>query len=122
MRRVLSLKSPAFWALLACGCLAASCDDEGITSTCPPLPLYTTYPLGDAAPADAASGDAGSTQAAYAAAVDAGCATAQTRFPYDAAAAGQAGAAGETGSAGVGGDAASGAGGSSGDAGAAGAR
>lgn len=110
MQRAFSLSSAAVWAFVACGCLAASCDDQGVTSSCPPLPLYQAYPLGDASLADAATAEAGSTQAAYAAAVDAGCATAPTQFPYDAA----TGAGGEGGSAGMSG--------SAGDAGASGAR
>ncbi len=116
--RVFSLKSPIPWAFLLGAALAASCDQKGITSTCPPLPLYQSYPLGDASPADASSADAGATSAAYAAAVDAGCATPKTEFPYDAA----AGAAGESssgGSTGRGGSA--GRGGSSGASGRAGA-
>lgn len=81
------------WALVFGGCLAASCDERGATSTCPPLPLYQTYPLGDASPADAASADSAEVQVALEAAYDAGCATRPTQFPYDAAGAG--GEAGE---------------------------
>src|SRR6187551_2144842 len=72
------------WALACGGCLAASCDEQGVTSTCPPLPLYQTYPLGDASPADAASADSPEVQLALEAAYDAGCATRPTQFPYDA--------------------------------------
>ncbi|HYQ45135.1 MAG TPA: hypothetical protein VER11_24280 [Polyangiaceae bacterium] len=83
MRRAFSLKSKMLWALVMGGCLAASCDERGATSTCPPLPLYQTYPLGDASPADAASADSAEVQAALEAAYDAGCATRPTQFPYD---------------------------------------
>src|SRR6187551_2293078 len=79
------------WALACGGCLAASCDEQGVTSTCPPLPSYQTYPLGDASPADAASADAAEVQLALEAAYDAGCATRPTDFSYDA----SAGAGGE---------------------------
>lgn len=86
MRRAFSLKSKMLWALVIGGCLAASCDERGATSTCPPLPLYQTYPLGDASPADAASADSAEVQLALEAAYDAGCATRPTQFPYDASA------------------------------------
>jgi len=93
MRRAFSLKSKMLWALTCGGCLAASCDERGATSTCPPLPLYQTYPLGDASPADAASADSADVQLALEAAYDAGCATRSTEFPYDA----SAGASGDDG-------------------------
>ncbi len=83
MLRAFSLKSPLPWAGLLGAVLAASCEDRGVTSTCPPLPLYPTYALGDASPADASSADGGEAEAAWAAAVDAGCATAPTQFPFD---------------------------------------
>ncbi|MES1176280.1 MAG: hypothetical protein ABUL62_18300 [Myxococcales bacterium] len=97
MLRAFSLKSPLPWALLLGACLVASCDDRGATSVCPPLPLYQTYPLGDASPPDASSADGGEAQAALAAAVDAGCATAPTQFPDEGSAAGASGAASEGG-------------------------
>ncbi|MEI9950376.1 MAG: hypothetical protein WDO74_15685 [Pseudomonadota bacterium] len=81
MLRAFSLKSPLLWTLAFAGCLAASCDERGATSTCPPLPLYQTYPLGDASPADAASADSPEVQLALEAAYDAGCATATQRLP-----------------------------------------
>ena len=126
--RVLSLNSPVPWAFVLGACLAASCDQKGITSTCPPLPLYRSYPLGDASPPDASSADAGETSAAYAAAVDAGCATAKTEFPFDAAAGaagegesgGSSGRGGSAGSVGVGGRAGASNGGSAGFGGSAG--
>jgi hypothetical protein len=91
MLRVFSLKSPVPWALAFGACLLASCDDRGVTSICPPLPSYQTYPLGDASPADAAGADSADARAAFAAAVDAGCATAPTDFPFDTSAAGASG-------------------------------
>lgn len=94
MLRLFSLKSPLPWAIMLGACLAASCEEKGVTSTCPPLPLYQTYPLGDAAPADAASADASETKAAFASAVDAGCATAPTDFPSEAGATGDVGGSG----------------------------
>ncbi|HET7541707.1 MAG TPA: hypothetical protein VFK05_17655 [Polyangiaceae bacterium] len=96
MLRAFSLKSKMFWALTLGGCLAASCDERGVTSSCPPLPLYQTYPLGDASPADAASPDSAEVQLALEVAYDAGCATRPTQFPYDAAA-GAGGSSGSTG-------------------------
>jgi hypothetical protein len=112
MLRASSLKSPLPWALLLGACLAASCDDRGATSVCPPLPLYQTYPLGDASPPDASSADGGEAQVALAAAVDAGCATAPTQFPYDGSTAGAPSESG--GSSGKGGGAGASASGSSG--------
>jgi len=91
MPRAFPLKSKLLWALASGGCLAAACDERGVTSSCPPLPLYQTYPLGDASPADAASADSAEVQLALEAAYDAGCATRPTEFPYDA----SAGASGE---------------------------
>ena len=122
MKPAFSPKSALFLALSFSACVAASCDEKGATSLCPPLPRYTTFPLGDAAPADASA--AGAAQEVFAAAVDAGCATAPTVFPYDASAgaAGEAGNvmsdAGHGGTAGTGGTAGNTA--SAGDAGAAG--
>jgi len=91
MPRAFSLRSPVLWAFVFGVCLVASCDERGVTSTCPPLPLYQTYPLGDASPADAASADSAEVQLALEAAYDAGCATRPTTFPYDASAGGEAG-------------------------------
>ena len=81
MRRTFSAKPRRLFSLVAAASLAASCAEKGVTSDCPALPLYQTYPLGDASPADAASPDSGQTEAAIAAAVDAGCLTAVTNFP-----------------------------------------
>ena len=117
MPRALSLRSKMPWALALGGCLAASCDERGVTSTCPPLPLYQTFPLGDASSPDAASPDSPEVQAALEAAYDAGCATRPTQFPYDE----SAGAGGEGGDSS--GPSTAGAGGSTGNhAGAAGQR
>ena len=119
MKPALSLKYPVLLALSFSACVAASCDEKGATSVCPPLPRYAALPLADAAPPDASA--AGAAQAELAAAVDAGCATAPTLFPFDS----SAGAAGEadsgTSSAGHGGTGGTvGSAGSAGDAGAAG--
>jgi hypothetical protein len=100
MPRAFPLKSSMLWALACGACLAASCDERGATSTCPPLPLYQTYPLGDSAPADAASADAADVQLALEAAYDAGCATRPTEFPYDASAGAGGSAETQTGAAG----------------------
>ena len=106
MPRAFSPKSPVLWALAFGGCLAASCDQRGVTSTCPPLPLYQTYPLGDASPADAASPDSAEVQLALEAAYDAGCATRPTEFSYGAGAGGEAGeSSGSISGAGTGGSA-----------------
>jgi len=86
-----SLRSRLHWAIVLGACVAASCSEKGVTSSCPPLPFYQTYPLGDASPPDAASADSPATIAALARAVDAGCSTERTLFPYDA----SAGAAGD---------------------------
>jgi hypothetical protein len=105
MPRAHSLKSKMLWGLALGGSLAASCDGRGVTSSCPPLPLYQTYPLGDSSPPDAASADAGEVQLALEAAYDAGCATRPTQFAYDASAGASAegGAGTSTPQAGVGG-------------------
>lgn len=94
MRRAFSLESPLPWTLLIGAVLAASCEDRGATSVCPPLPLYQSYPLGDASLPDASSADGGEAQAELAAAIDAGCATAPTQFPYDGSAAGDSASGG----------------------------
>lgn len=90
MLRAFSLKSSLFWAFAFGGCLAVSCDERGATSICPALPLYQTYPLGDASPADAASPDSPEVQVALEAVYDAGCATRPSDFAYDAGAGGEA--------------------------------
>ena len=90
-----SPRSPWPWALALSACVAVSCSEAGVTSSCPPLPLYETYPLGDASPPDAGSLDSPATKRALAAAVDAGCITERTSFPYDA----SAGADGDAGGA-----------------------
>ena len=70
---------PVKFALLlaaACAlCALASCSEDGVTPNCPALPLYQTYPLGDASIPDAASGDSATSKEALAKAVAANCAT-----------------------------------------------
>jgi len=117
MPRAFSLKFALLGLLAFSGCLAASCDERGSTSICPVLPLYQTFPLGDAAPADAASADSSDVRVALEAAYDSGCLTRPSQFPYDA----SAGASGEgADSAGLGGKGAGG--GAAAHAGAAGGR
>lgn len=65
---MLSLHFPKFAVLSVVACLfaaAASCSTDGVTPTCPALPLY-----------DAATANSPDVQAALAEAVKAGCATA----------------------------------------------
>lgn len=95
MLRAFSVKPWLLFGFVVAASLAASCTEEGITSDCPPLPLYQTYPLGDASPADAASPDSGETQSAIAAAVDAGCLTAITNFRIEDTEGGAGGDAGD---------------------------
>jgi len=83
MKRPFSVKSSLLLAFAMGGCLAVSCQDNGATSVCPPLPLYETHPLGDASVADAATADSPAVHADLARAIDAGCATAPTFFPSD---------------------------------------
>ncbi len=83
MKRLFSLKSSLLLAFAICGCLAVSCQENGATSICPPLPRYETHPLGDASIADADTADAADVQKALARAVDAGCVEAPTLFPTD---------------------------------------
>lgn len=68
------------WALLCAGVCAlgaaASCSQDGVTSSCPPLPRYQTFDLGDASLPDAMSGDSAESKAELAAAVAENCATA----------------------------------------------
>ena len=68
------------WALLCAGVCAlgaaASCSQDGVTSSCPPLPRYQTFDLGDASVPDAMSGDSAESKAELAAAVAENCATA----------------------------------------------
>ncbi len=83
MTRAFSLKSSLLLAFAAGGCLAVSCEENGATSVCPPLPLYQTHPLGDASIADADTADSAAVRAELARAVDAGCVIAPTFFPSD---------------------------------------
>jgi hypothetical protein len=91
MRAAFSLKYSLSLAFALGACLAVSCQDSGATSVCPPLPQYQTYPLGDASIMDAAAG-AQDIDAAFARAVDAGCATAPSFFPSDGGEGGMGGA------------------------------
>jgi hypothetical protein len=66
--------------LLAAGlsafCALASCSEDGVTPTCPALPRYQTFALGDASAPDAMSSTSAESKAELAAAIEAGCATA----------------------------------------------
>ncbi|HEY1533547.1 MAG TPA: hypothetical protein VGF76_06000 [Polyangiaceae bacterium] len=92
MKLAFSLKSSLLLAFAAGGCLAVSCQENGATSVCPPLPLYETHPLGDASIADADTADAAAVKADLARAVDAGCVITPTFFPSEGGEAGMAGA------------------------------
>jgi hypothetical protein len=70
-----SVKFALLGAALCAVCAAASCSQDGVTTNCPALPLYQTFPLGDASPPDAMSGETEASQEALAAAIKAGCAT-----------------------------------------------
>ena len=83
MKRPFSLKSSLLLAFALGACLATSCQENGATSICPPLPLYETHPLGDASIADAGSAESRAVRAQLARAIDAGCATAPTFFESD---------------------------------------
>ena len=83
MKRSFSLKSSLLLAFAISGCLAVSCQENGATSSCPPLPLYETHPLGDASIADADTADSAAVHEALERAIDAGCTTAPTSFPSD---------------------------------------
>ena len=83
MKFAFSLKTSLLLAFAAGGCWAVSCQENGATSVCPPLPLYETHPLGDASIADADTADSAAVKADLARAVDAGCAMAPTFFPSE---------------------------------------
>jgi hypothetical protein len=83
MKRPFSLKSSLLLAFAIGGCFSVSCQDNGATSVCPPLPLYETHPFLDASVADAATADSPAVHTDLARAIDAGCATAPTLFPSD---------------------------------------
>ena len=83
MTRSFSLKSSLLLAFAISGCLAVSCQENGATSICPPLPLYETHPLGDASIADADTADSAAVQEDLKRAIDAGCTSAPTFFPSD---------------------------------------
>ena len=83
MTRPFSLNSSLLLAFAMVGCFAASCQETGATSICPPLPLYQTHPLGDASVPDAQSEDSPAVQAELARAIDAGCVIPPSSFPSD---------------------------------------
>src|SRR5882724_10371975 len=76
MSRARTAKFAVLAAATAALCAAASCSQDGVTTSCPPLPLYQTYALGDAASPDAMTAASGAAAQELAAAVGAGCATA----------------------------------------------
>ena|SRR5882724_4085119 len=92
MKPAFLLKSSLLWSFAVGGYWAVSCQENGATSVCPPLPLYQTYPLGDASIADADTADSAAVQADLARAVDAGCVIAPTFFPSEASEGGMGGA------------------------------
>ncbi|MEO7034654.1 MAG: hypothetical protein ABI548_12165 [Polyangiaceae bacterium] len=85
MRRPFSLKFTLLLGLALSACLAASCSENGATSSCPPLPQYQTSSLADGSVPDADVDAAGAAaiEAQVARAVDAGCYTAPTFFPSE---------------------------------------
>jgi hypothetical protein len=83
MTRPFSLKSSLLLAFAMGGCFAASCQETGATSVCPPLPLYETHPLGDASIADADTADSKAVHDQLARAIDAGCVIPPSSFPSD---------------------------------------
>jgi len=95
---------------VSCALLAlVSCTEDGVTPSCPPLPLYQSFALGDASPPDAGSPDSEKTRAELDAAVKAGCATPATEGVV---ASSVGGAGGSGGSGGASGHTAGGSGGS----------
>lgn len=75
MKHAHPVKFALLLAAVSALCAVASCSGDGVTPNCPALPLYQTYPLGDASIPDAASGDSAASKAALANAVAANCAT-----------------------------------------------
>ncbi|HEX3777574.1 MAG TPA: hypothetical protein VHV51_24060 [Polyangiaceae bacterium] len=80
MKRTHSLKVALFFAGVCAVGAVASCSEDGVTPNCPALPLYQTYPLGDASRPDALSGDSGAADEARNAAIAAGCLTGPNGF------------------------------------------
>jgi hypothetical protein len=108
-----SVKFALLGAVVCALCASASCSQDGVTTNCPARPLYQTFPLGDASPVDAMSGDSAAAREALIASIDAGCATGPNGLGGPAGggsgkggSSGTAGAAGELG--GVGGETSSG--------------
>jgi hypothetical protein len=83
MKRPFSLKFSLLLAFALGACLAVSCQENGATSICPPLPLYETHPFLDASVADAATADSPAVRAELARAIDAGCIITPTLFPSE---------------------------------------
>jgi hypothetical protein len=75
MTRARSVKLALLLAAACAVCALASCSGDGVTTNCPALPLYQTFPLGDASIPDAASGDSTQSKAELAQAVSMNCAT-----------------------------------------------
>jgi hypothetical protein len=75
MARAHSGKLALLLAVACAVCALASCNGDGVTTNCPALPLYQTFPLGDASIPDAASGDSAESKAELAEAVSVNCAT-----------------------------------------------
>jgi hypothetical protein len=75
MTRAGSVKLALLLAAACAVCALASCSGDGVTTNCPALPLYQTFPLGDASIPDAASGDSTASKAELAEAVSMNCAT-----------------------------------------------
>jgi hypothetical protein len=118
MRSSRSVKFALLGAALCAVGAAAACSEDGVTTNCPDLPLYQTFPLGDASLPDAMSSDSEATQEALAAAIKAGCATGPNG--EGSSAAGSSSTGGSAGTGGSGGSAGKGGAGSGGSAGAAG--
>ena len=115
-----SSRSVKFWLLGAALCAvgaAAACSEDGVTTNCPDLPLYQTFPLGDASRPDAMSGDSEASQEALAAAVKAGCVTGPNGEGSSVAGSSSGGGAGTGGSGGSAGKGGASSGGSAGAAG-----
>lgn len=83
MRRPFSLKYTLLLGFALSACLAASCSENGATSSCPPLPQYQTSEDSGLPLTAPDTGSAGATDAQIARAVDAGCYTAPTFFPSE---------------------------------------
>ncbi|MEO8904704.1 MAG: hypothetical protein ABI488_19990 [Polyangiaceae bacterium] len=92
MRRPFSLKVTLVLGFALSASLAASCSENGATSSCPPLPQYQTSSFAGGSVPDADVAGAAAVDAQIARAVDAGCYTAPSFFPSE----GEMGGAGPT--------------------------